>query len=144
LELGGTVKILAAVLLCASVVGAQEVTTVENSLEKPWVEMASPAAVPVEIGIPKGMELVGVKDVVTGMKVGYHFHSSTSAQTVTFSVADDPIEVWVQPRSAAKRSMELGVSLRARRGIPCIRSEAWANRLVSFRIGHVVEPLAFY
>jgi hypothetical protein len=75
--------------------------------EKPWVEMASPAAVPVEVGIPKGMELLGVKDVVTGMKVPYRFHSSgtgnsATPQTVTYDVADDPVEVWVQPRRAAK------------------------------------------
>ncbi len=75
--------------------------------EKPWVEMAGPAAVPVEVGIPQGMELVGVKDAVTGMKVAYHFHSSReskkgTAQSVTYEVADDPVEVWVQPRRATK------------------------------------------
>jgi hypothetical protein len=66
LELGGTVKILAAVLLCAAVAGAQEVTTVENSLEKPWVEMASPAGRAGGDWHSERDGVGGVKDVVTG------------------------------------------------------------------------------
>ena len=73
--------------------------------EKPWVELASPAGVPVSVEIPKGMELVSVKDAVTGRRVPYHLHASAAEQTGTYMVADDPIEVWMRPQQM-KRMVE--------------------------------------
>ena len=58
-----------------------------------WIQQASPAAGPVTVNIPMGMTVTSVLNVDTRAPVSY----STSGQQIVFNVADDPIEIMVDP-----------------------------------------------
>ena len=62
-----------------------------------WVSQQSPATVNVSVVVPTGLTVSSVKDMVTSTTVSYTFAS----QTVTYSVADDPVEVLLVPNSVA-------------------------------------------
>jgi hypothetical protein len=61
--------------------------------EKPWVYMDSPAAVAVEVGVPVGMKVVGVRDVATASSVTF----DVSGGVLKYLVGDDPVEVALEP-----------------------------------------------
>ena len=58
-----------------------------------WVTLASPAAVNVSVVVPNGLIVSSVKDMVSGSTVSYTF----SSQTLTYPVADDPVEALLVP-----------------------------------------------
>jgi Bacterial Ig-like domain (group 3)/MBG domain (YGX type) len=88
-------------LATASFVGAQAggqansflYYTWQRTYGTKWTATPSPAAVPLAVTIPSGMTVASVKDMVTGAAVSFTF----SAGTLTYPVADDPIEVLVTP-----------------------------------------------
>jgi hypothetical protein len=61
-----------------------------------WGTLSQPAAVPVTLAIPANSAAVTILDLVTRQAVP----STTSGQSVTFNVSDDPIEVLVEPRTS--------------------------------------------
>jgi hypothetical protein len=62
----------------------------------PWVRLASPPAVPVEVTLPDGMQLVSVKDTVSMRTVSY----KTVGAQLTYPVADNPVEVSLRQKPA--------------------------------------------
>jgi hypothetical protein len=62
----------------------------------PWVRLASPPAVPVEVMLPEGMHIVSVKDTVSMRPVPY----KTRGTQLTYLVADNPVEVSLRQESA--------------------------------------------
>lgn len=62
-----------------------------------WTSVASPTAVNVSVVVPAGLTVSSVKDMVTAATVSYTF----SSQTLTYPVADDPIEVLLVPVSSS-------------------------------------------
>jgi hypothetical protein len=62
-----------------------------------WVDVSSPSTVNVSVVVPTGLTVSSVKDMLTGASVSYTFTS----QTLTYPVADDPIEVLIVPTSAS-------------------------------------------
>ena len=60
-----------------------------------WTTLPSPASSAVSIAIPAGLSVASVKDTVTSTAVSF----SASGGTLTFQVADDPIEVLYSPNS---------------------------------------------
>jgi hypothetical protein len=58
-----------------------------------WIQQASPEAVPVMVRIPVSMRVTSVLNADTRATVSY----STSGQLIAFNVADDPIEILVDP-----------------------------------------------
>jgi hypothetical protein len=58
-----------------------------------WIEQASPVAAPVTVNIPIKMRVTSVLNADTRAKVSY----SSSGQLIAFNVADDPIEILVDP-----------------------------------------------
>jgi hypothetical protein len=67
--------------------------TWQRSYGANWTTVASPAAVPVSVDIPVGMMVTSVKDMVTSAAVAFAF----SGKTLTYQVADNPIEVLLTP-----------------------------------------------
>jgi hypothetical protein len=63
-----------------------------------WASVASPAAVPVSVSIPSGMTVASVKDVVTGAAVAF----TVSGTTLSYPVADDPLETLMTPSPSAQ------------------------------------------
>jgi len=59
----------------------------------PWFTLPSPAATPVSLTIPYGMAVTSVRDLVQGAAVSYNLTS----QVLTYPVADNPIEVILDP-----------------------------------------------
>ena len=62
--------------------------------KSPWVYLASPAAVPVELTLPAGMQVVAVKDAATTKPVAF----TVNGARLTYAVADDPVEVSLRPK----------------------------------------------
>jgi hypothetical protein len=60
-----------------------------------WIEQASPDAAPVTVNIPVAMRVTSVVNADTRAPISY----STSGQLIVFNVADDPIEIMVDPVS---------------------------------------------
>jgi hypothetical protein len=58
-----------------------------------WYQMASPSSVPVTVAVPAGMTVAKVTDTVTLASVPY----SLNAASLTYSVADNPIEILLTP-----------------------------------------------
>jgi hypothetical protein len=71
--------------------------TWQRSYGTTWLNVASPSAVTVLVAVPNGLTVSSVKDMVSGSTVSYTF----SSQTLTYPVADDPVEVLLVPSSAA-------------------------------------------
>ena len=67
-------------------------TIPSTNSDNEWIDLPSPRAVPVGLTIPNGMRVVAVKNVVTAKPVVFSVRNSE----VTYSVADDPIEVLLQ------------------------------------------------
>jgi hypothetical protein len=63
-------------------------TTTEN-----WYSLTSPTAEPVTVTMPAGQGLVSATNLTTRAAVT----TSVSGQNVTFSVADDPVELLIEP-----------------------------------------------
>jgi hypothetical protein len=63
-----------------------------------WASVASPASVPVSVSIPAGMTVTSVKDPVTGAAVSFN----VSGTTLSYQVADDPLEVLLTPTPATQ------------------------------------------
>jgi len=61
-----------------------------------WISLTSPASVNVSVVVPAGLTVSSVKDMVTSSAVSYTFTS----QTLTYPVADDPIEALLVPTSS--------------------------------------------
>jgi hypothetical protein len=62
-----------------------------------WVTLSSPASVNVSVVVPTGLTVSSLKDMVTSSTVSYTF----SGGTLTYPVADDPVEALLVPNSAA-------------------------------------------
>ena len=62
-----------------------------------WVTLSSPSAVAVSVVVPTGLTVSYVKNTNSGSGVSYTFASGT----LTYSVADDPIEVLLVPTSVS-------------------------------------------
>ena len=60
-----------------------------------WMLQPSPAPAPVTVSIPSGMSLTQLINATTREAVAY----TSSGQQITFQVADDPIEILVDPSS---------------------------------------------
>lgn len=65
-----------------------------------WVSLASPASVNVSVVVPTGMTVSAVKDTVTAGSVSFTFTSGT----LTYAVADDPVEALLVPTSATAQA----------------------------------------
>jgi hypothetical protein len=63
------------------------------SCNNPWIEQASPEAAPVTVNIPAAMTVNSVLNANTRAQISY----STSGRLISFNVADDPIEIIVDP-----------------------------------------------
>jgi hypothetical protein len=59
----------------------------------PWLKLSSPGSVMVQLAIPKGMNVVTVKNTVT--RSGVSFEQNGTA--LNFQVADDPVEIAIMP-----------------------------------------------
>jgi len=68
----------------------------QRSYGTKWTAVASPAAVPVWVAIPAGMTVTSVKDMVTSATVAF----TSSEGTLTYRVADDPVEVLLTPATS--------------------------------------------
>lgn len=58
-----------------------------------WEAVKSPAAVPIKVEIPAGTSVYSIKDMVTDAAVSYTLSNSV----LSYKVADDPVEVWLNP-----------------------------------------------
>lgn len=65
-----------------------------------WESVASPATVNVSVVVPTGLTVSSVKDMIAGTSVSYAFTSGT----LTYPVADNPIEVFLIPVSSATQA----------------------------------------
>ena len=64
-----------------------------------WVDVASPSSVNLTETIPAGMEVKGIKDLVTGSAVSY----TVGSGTYTYPIADNPVEVSLGPTTVTAR-----------------------------------------
>ena len=92
-------------IAATTLVGAQEEAKVNSFLiytwqrsytSKNWSSLASPDYANLSMTIPKGLKVGTVKDVVTSQPVAY----KVSGHTLSYLVADSPIEVLLTPTSA--------------------------------------------
>ena len=60
-----------------------------------WYNLPSPAAGPIKVNIPLGLSVTSVTNLTTRTAVTYQ----KSGQQISFSVADDPIEIIVDPNA---------------------------------------------
>ena len=68
--------------------------------QEDWLEQPSPAPGPVTVQIPVGMSVTSVINLTTRIPVLY----TTSDNSISFGVADDPVAILLDPRSAAEKS----------------------------------------
>ena len=64
-----------------------------------WYSLPSPKAAPVTIDIPANMKVTSITDLITRGSIGY----TASGQKVTFKVADNPIEILVDPKMSLSK-----------------------------------------
>ena len=76
--------------------GLTEAVSCNNS----WIQQASPAPAPVTVNVPMAMRVTSVLNADTRAEVPY----STSGQQIAFNVADDPIEILLDPVLPPRRS----------------------------------------
>jgi hypothetical protein len=89
-------------------VGAREGATANSDMfavwqrsyagQNAWITMASPAPAPVTVNIPTGMQVTQVINVDTRATVAY----TSSGQQISFQVADDPIEILLDPATSSQ------------------------------------------
>jgi hypothetical protein len=62
-----------------------------------WEAVKSPAGVTIKVEIPTGTSVYNIKDMVTDTAVSY----ALSKGVLSYSVADDPVEVWLNPTTSS-------------------------------------------
>jgi hypothetical protein len=62
-----------------------------------WATVRSPSLVTVKVVVPTGTAVYSVKDAVTNSHVAY----SVSKNVLSYLIADDPIEVWLNPTTSS-------------------------------------------
>lgn len=71
-----------------------------NSTSPNWIATASPATINVSVVVPTGLTVSSVKDMIAGTSVSYTFTSGT----LTYPVADNPIEALLVPASSGTQA----------------------------------------
>ena len=77
----------------SDVLAIWQITSAEKACSQCWWHVASPTGGSATISIPAGMQITSAIDTVTRTAVSY----STSGQTATLAVSDNPIELIIDP-----------------------------------------------